>query len=110
MSAVGTERQHVLVRAGEDRFGGGGNPRMIWGLLPLATKLSGKDTGGGMFIFEHRDMRGGGPPRHVHHNQDEWFYVIRGEFMVEVGDERLRLAAGDSLFAPRQVPHAWAHA
>jgi mannose-6-phosphate isomerase-like protein (cupin superfamily) len=81
----------------------------IWGLIPLATKLSAKDTGGAMYIFEHREMGKGGPPRHVHHDQDEWFYVIQGEFAVEIGDEKFRLKPGDSAFAPRKIPHAWAH-
>ena len=94
------------VPAGKDRFGG--DARKIWGLIPLATKLSGEDTAGGMFVFEHRDMGKGGPPRHVHHVQDEWFYVVRGEYAVEVGEDKFRLKAGDSMFAPRQVPHAWA--
>lgn len=82
---------------------------MIWGQFPLATKLSSADTGGTMYIFEHRGMGKGGPPRHVHHGQDEWFYVVQGTFEAEVGQERFRLVPGDSLFAPRGVPHAWAH-
>jgi len=60
-------------------------------------------------LFEHRDMGKGGPPRHVHFEQDEWFYVIKGEFAFEVGDQKFRLNSGDTLFAPRNVPHAWAH-
>jgi oxalate decarboxylase/phosphoglucose isomerase-like protein (cupin superfamily) len=45
---------------------------------------------------------------HVHHEQDEWFYVLEGEFVVQVGDERFHLRSGDSLLAPRKVPHAFA--
>jgi quercetin dioxygenase-like cupin family protein len=51
----------------------------------------------------------GGPPLHPHQSQDEWFYVIQSEFVVQVGDERFRATPGDSLFAPRQVPHTFAH-
>ena len=36
------------------------------------------------------------------------FYVVAGEYDFEVGDEKFRLKAGDSLFAPRKVPYAWA--
>ena len=105
-------KQHTLpncfhVPAGKDRDGE--HQRKIWGLIPLATKVSSKDTGGSLYIFEHRNMGKGGPPKHVHHDQDEWFYVIAGEFAVEVGDQKYRLKPGDSLFAPRRVPHAWAH-
>jgi oxalate decarboxylase/phosphoglucose isomerase-like protein (cupin superfamily) len=54
-------------------------------------------------------MGKGGPPRHFHYEQDEWFYAMRGEFAFEVGEERFTLRPGDSLFAPRMIPHAWAH-
>ncbi|HEX2475691.1 MAG TPA: cupin domain-containing protein [Lacipirellulaceae bacterium] len=94
-----------LVPAGKDRFNN--NDLKIWGLIPLATKLSAEDTGGALFVFEHRNMAKGGPPRHVHHKQDEWFYVVQGEFAVEVGENKYRLKPGDSMFAPREVPHAW---
>jgi mannose-6-phosphate isomerase-like protein (cupin superfamily) len=82
---------------------------MIWGVIPLSIKVSARDTGGGLFLFEHRDMGKGGPPRHVHHDQDEWFYAIKGKFLIEVGGETFRLKPGDSAFAPRRVPHVWAH-
>jgi mannose-6-phosphate isomerase-like protein (cupin superfamily) len=83
-------------------------PSLIWGLIPLSIKLSGQDTGGNVLLFEHPDMGKGGPPRHVHLDQDEWFYVVKGEFVFEVGDETHRLHTGDTLFAPRNVPHGWA--
>ncbi len=84
------------------------NTLMIWGLLPLSNKVSGKDTGGQFYAFEHRDIVQGGPPRHVHFAQDEWFYVVRGRFAFEVGAQKATLTAGATLFAPRNVPHGWA--
>ena len=51
----------------------------------------------------------GGPARHLHYEQDEWFYCVEGEFVIEVGQERMTLSPGDSVFAPRKVPHVWAH-
>jgi mannose-6-phosphate isomerase-like protein (cupin superfamily) len=97
----------VRVAVGCDRHEKDG--AMIWGLIPLAIKLSSNDTAGELLVFQHANMGKGGPPRHVHHAQDEWFYVVAGEFAAEVGDEKFTLRPGDSLFAPRQVPHAWAH-
>ena len=81
---------------------------MIWGLIPLEVKVSTTDTGGALFVFEHADMGRGGPPRHFHYEQDEWFYAVKGDFVFEVGDDEFTLSAGDSLFAPRMVPHVWA--
>ncbi len=104
MDSIASKGIHVP--AGTDR--NKQNQLMIWGLIPLAIKVSTQDTGGGLFLFQHKDMGKGGPPRHVHHEQDEWFYVVAGEFAMEVGEEKLRLRAGDSFLAPRKVPHAWA--
>jgi quercetin dioxygenase-like cupin family protein len=71
-------------------------------------KVSGRDTGGDLCIYDtFRELKGG-PALHRHHFQDEWFYVIRGEFMVRVGDDTLSLYPGDSAFAPRKIPHAFA--
>ena len=59
----------IRVPAGTDRFNE--DQRMIWGVLPLSIKLSGKDTGGELFVFEHGRQGKGGPPRHVLFAQDE---------------------------------------
>lgn len=71
-------------------------------------KVSGKDTGGDLCIYDTTRDSKGGPALHRHHFQDEWFYVIRGEFIVQVGQDTLRLRPGDSAFAPRKIPHTFA--
>ena len=71
-------------------------------------KVSGRDSGGDLCIYDTVRWEKGGPALHRHHFQDEWFYVIRGEFVVQVGSETLRLQPGDSAFAPRKTPHAFA--
>ena len=71
-------------------------------------KVSGRDTGGDLCIYDTYRESKGGPALHRHHFQDEWFYVIRGEFIVQVGDDTLNLHPGDSAFAPRKIPHAFA--
>jgi mannose-6-phosphate isomerase-like protein (cupin superfamily) len=99
-------QQGLYVPQGQHRFD---EELMIWGIIPLQIKISTDDTDGALFLFEHADMGKGGPPRHFHYEQDEWFYAIKGEFAFEVGDERFTLRPGDSLFAPRMVPHGWAY-
>ncbi len=71
-------------------------------------KVSGRDTGGDLCIYDTIRQTPGGPALHRHFRQDEWFYVIRGEFIVRVGEETVRLHPGDSAFAPRMIPHAFA--
>ena len=95
----------VVVRAGRDRTE---THLTLMGITPFDIKVSTEDSAGALFMCEHRDMNKGGPVRHLHFEQDEWFYPIKGEFLFEVGDEAFRLQAGDSLFAPRRVPHRWA--
>jgi DNA-binding transcriptional MerR regulator/quercetin dioxygenase-like cupin family protein len=90
------------VAAGEDRF----DERIKLGGEPNDCKVSGKDTGGAMCVFEFTGSSCG--PRHQHEAQDEWIYIIKGDFDFEVGDEKFRLGAGESVFLPRKVAHVWA--
>ncbi len=71
------------------------------------TKVSGEDTGGAWSVFESCVPGGLAVPLHVHHEQDEWFWVLEGNFVFEVGGESYRLSPGASLLAPRQLPHRW---
>ena len=71
-------------------------------------KVSSRGTGGDLCIYDTVRESKGGPALHRHHFQDEWFYVIRGEFIAQVGDVSMNLRPGDSAFAPRTIPHAFA--
>ena len=50
---------------------------------------------GHFLVVEIAHRAKGGPPRHLHHHQDEWFHVIEGEYIVEIGEERYRLGPGE---------------
>lgn len=74
----------------------------------LDIKISGSDTDGGFALFEQTSLSPGrGTPLHVHHLQDEVFYVIEGKYFFQVGEDKFQLSAGDSIFLPMKVPHAW---
>jgi quercetin dioxygenase-like cupin family protein len=79
------------------------------GVSEISFKVCPEDSGG-VLIIENTFHAPGGPARHLHHDQDEWFYALEGEFLMEVGEERFRLQPGESVLAPRRVPHVWAHA
>lgn len=92
------------VNANEDRYQ---EELMMMGGR-FACKVSAKDTNGDLLIYDTLRSEKGGPAYHVHHQQDEWFYVMKGEFIVKVGDTILTLKPGDSAFAPRTIPHTFA--
>ena len=94
----------VRVTAGEDRFG---EYRGL-GISTIAFKMCPQDSDG-VLIIENSFRAKGGPARHLHYDQDEWFYAVEGEFIIEVGQERLTLNPGDSLLAPRRISHVWAY-
>lgn len=102
---VKTAKKAFRVAAGEDRDE---RPFRLGGVTPTVTKVGRGDVGGGLYLFEHRGMRAGGPPEHFHYEQDEWFYAIEGTFGFRVGGEAFTLNAGDMIFLPRRVPHVWA--
>ena len=74
----------------------------------LDVKVSGSDTDGKLAIFEQTSLsKGKGTPLHIHNFQDEIFYVLKGDYKFQVGNEKYNLTIGDSIFLPRKVAHAW---
>ncbi|MDQ5829829.1 MAG: cupin domain-containing protein [Actinomycetota bacterium] len=107
MSGEGAKIPTVYVPAGGDRFR---RQREIqFTRTGIDCKVSTLDTLGGLCVLEITSFDKGGPARHLHHEQDEWFYVVEGEYVIEIGEERYELGPGDSLLAPRKVAHVWAH-
>ncbi len=86
---------------------GEGLANVWWKSGRITVKTAGAETANAFSQIETDDPQGTGPPLHVHHNEDETFYVLEGEVTVQVGDERIDLNAGDFLFGPRDVPHAY---
>jgi quercetin dioxygenase-like cupin family protein len=67
--------------------------------------LSGTDTGGAYCLLDIGLAPGMAVPRHMHTREDEAYYVLSGELEAVVGDEVFILRAGDTLIAPRDIPH-----
>jgi quercetin dioxygenase-like cupin family protein len=95
------------VKAGEARFGEHFKMKGVT-LNTLDIKISGTDTENDLAMFEQTGLTpNGGPPLHIHPFQDEWFYVIEGEYLFQVGDEKYQMKSGDTIFLPRNVQHAF---
>lgn len=95
----------LYVASGADRF----DEHRGLGVSSIAFKVTHQDCEG-LLILENTFHQPGGPARHLHDEQDEWFYILEGEFKFEVGDQSFNLRPGDSLLGPRQIPHVWAFA
>jgi mannose-6-phosphate isomerase-like protein (cupin superfamily) len=92
------------VPAGADRTG---HLHSI-GFSSLAFKVIPSDTAGNLLVIEHRNlMPDTGPALHMHLSQEEWFYVMEGEVRFQVGERRMRLGPGESILAPRRIPHTF---
>src|SRR5215472_12823232 len=107
-------KEAVFVANGEDRFH---DETML-----THIKLSAKDTNGALCILggDHGNPLAANPrrtadvlerirrgvPLHIHHDQDEFWYIVDGEFLFQIGNRKVRAKAGDSVFAQRGIPHS----
>lgn len=69
--------------------------------------LSGKDTDGNQVVFEDIVEPGIGPGWHIHHEQDEIFFFLEGDFIAEVAGQLMTFKAGNVAFIPRCTVHAF---
>lgn len=100
-------KQGFKVNSDEARFGEHFKMKGVT-LNLLDIKISSKDTDGDIAVFEQNGFTPkGGPPLHLHLYQDEYFYIINGEYLFQVGDEKYIMKAGDTIFLPRNIPHAF---
>jgi quercetin dioxygenase-like cupin family protein len=101
MQQLTTSKQYSLTR------GTGVSDVWFFGGARISVKTGGAETDGRLYQAHIVEQRGGGPPLHIHNNADETFYIIDGELLVFVGDERIEAGPGDFVFGPRGVPHAY---
>jgi len=90
------------VGAGKDRYD---NILKPFARDDFFCKVSGKDINGDTYIFESTREAEGGPILHTHFEQDEWWYVLEGEFLIKVGDTIYNAKPGEFVYGPRMVPH-----
>ena len=80
----------------------------IWFLNTLVfMKATGKQTGGAFGLMEEICPVGTGSPYHMHHNEDETFYILEGEATFISGDRVIKAKGGSFVFLPRNIPHGF---
>src|SRR5687767_6687574 len=70
-------------------------------------KATGEETGGAYGLLEHLIAPGDASTWHIHHAEDETFYVVEGTMTIRVGVEWFRVGPGGYAFGPRGVPHGF---
>jgi mannose-6-phosphate isomerase-like protein (cupin superfamily) len=79
--------------------------RLVFGGVTVLIRASAETTGGAFTVMEEVPPMVD-TPLHVHANEDEMFYVLEGEHIVQCGDQEFHLGPGGVAFLPRGIPHA----
>jgi len=89
-------------------FLGADEGEAVWFLRNRMTiKATAGSTGGAYGLVESLIAPGFSPPLHVHHREDEAFYVLEGDVTMRCGDRTFRAGPGSFVFLPREVPHTF---
>lgn len=87
---------------------GPGEGESVWfGPNRMTLKATAETTGGAYGLVESWIPAGSSPPLHVHHREDEAFWVIEGDVRFRCGDEDILAGPGSFVFLPRDVPHTF---
>jgi quercetin dioxygenase-like cupin family protein len=79
-----------------------------WWLGSLAViRVTAAQTGGLMSIIEITEPPGFEGPWHVHHREDEGFWLLEGSATFQIGGTTIEAQEGDYLFGPRDIPHRY---
>jgi quercetin dioxygenase-like cupin family protein len=73
----------------------------------MSQLAGGSDTDGAFEFVESKMKKGTEPPPHIHDREDELFYVLAGELKIFADGKTFNVAAGESAFLPRKMPHAY---
>ena len=98
-------RKVVVAKPGENRFAFSTAAER----KRTQCKTTSEESGGTVSIFVLKEPPRSGGFLHVHHREDEWYYVLSGEFLFHAGGEEPTLTAGGSIWLPRDIPHAYAN-
>src|SRR5215211_2688442 len=82
-----------------------GGERLVFGDVTVLVRASAETTRGAFTVIEELPPMVD-TPLHVHATEDEMFYVLEGEHIVQCGDQEFNLGPGGVVFLPRGIPHS----
>jgi mannose-6-phosphate isomerase-like protein (cupin superfamily) len=98
VTAIG--RRPYLLKSGEGES--------VWSLGGRFTvKVADADSMGSFALVEVLAFQSTEPPLHIHHNEDEAWYLLDGKMTFYVGDEVVEAGGGSFVFAPSGIPHTF---
>ncbi|MDQ6608399.1 MAG: cupin domain-containing protein [Bacteroidota bacterium] len=104
-SYTDTQKKAIKVSNGTNRLQ---ENVILDGTTSIDFKVLTQDTGGNLSIMvSSNNLKNTGPGLHIHPDFDETFYITEGEVKFKVGEEFYFLKVGDSIFIPRNIPHAF---
>ena len=90
----------VVLRPGDGRA-------IDLGGFKMSVKAADDLTRGAFSLLEAAEPAGFGPPRHIHHDAAEAFYVLEGEYLIFLDDREFACPAGSFIFIPAGVAHGF---
>ena len=106
LAAIAAEAGFVVLPDGAPRFSGPkGREADVTEIV--ATR---EQTGGSIGLFRQTIAPKSGPPTHIHQTEDEFFYVVKGEFKLKLGDRIVSAPAQSVMFVPRGTAHTFQNA
>jgi mannose-6-phosphate isomerase-like protein (cupin superfamily) len=91
-------------QAGGHKVEAEGGERLRFSDAEFIVRASAETTGGAFSMVEENEPLD--TPMHVHRNEDELWYVLEGEHIIQIGDDEFHVGPGGTLFGPRGVPHS----
>ena len=85
-----------------------GDGESVWSLgARFTVKLAGSQSEDRFSLVEAVAFRSTEPPTHIHHGEDEAWYVLDGRMTFDVGGRVFEANTGSFVFGPRGVPHSF---
>lgn len=80
----------------------------VWFLgVRMTVKASAGSTGGLFGLVECRAAAGFSPPLHIHHKEDEAFWLLAGRLTVVCDGQTYQAGPGSFVYLPRDLPHTF---